>query len=87
MVKIISDGFPEGEEVLVEKISVTYMQLPDCESGEEDYQSLTLETRDGGGGKFINFKTENTGWSISDENDLIPVVKHFRKFYENSDNS
>lgn len=87
MIKIINEGFPNGEEVLVEKVSITYMTTPDSVSNPEDYQTLTLETREDFGYKFINFKTGDTGWSISDENDLIPIFKHFRKIYEDSNNS
>ena len=87
MVKIITEGFPEDEEVLVDEIRVRYLQGPDNCSGEDDYQELTLLTKDGGGGKYINFKTGEHGWSISDEKDLEPIFKHFRSLYENTDNS
>lgn len=84
--KIITDGFPKDGEVFVDEIRVKYFQNPDNCSREEDYQELTLLTKDGGGGKYINFKTGKHGWSISDENDLIPIFKHFRSLYENTDN-
>ena len=87
MPKIITDGFPEDNEVLVDEIQVKYLQGPDNCSGEEDYQELTLLTKDGGGGKYINFKTGEHGWSISDENDLIPILKHFKSLYEDTSNS
>lgn len=87
MTKIITDGFPEDEEVLVDEVQVKYLQGPDNCSGEEDYQELTLLTKDNGGGKYINFKTGEHGWSVSDENDLIPVFKHFKSIYEDTNNS
>lgn len=87
MVKIITDGFPEDNEVLVDEIQIKYLQGPDNCSGKEDYQELTLLTKDGGGGKYINFKTGEHGWSVSDEDDLIPVFKHFRGIYEDTNNS
>lgn len=85
--KIITEGFPNDDEVLVDRIQVTYLQNPDCVSNRDnDYQELTLETRDGGGGKFINIRTNEYGWSISEENDLIPILKHFRNLYEDTNN-
>ena len=82
MTKIISDGFPEGEEVLIDEVQVKYLQGPDNCSGEEDYQELTLLTKDGGAGKYINLKTNEHGWSISNESDLKPIFEHFKKIYE-----
>ena len=32
-------------------------------------------------------KTGEHGWSVSDENDLIPVFKHFKSIYEDTNNS
>lgn len=85
--KIITEGWPKENEVLVGEIKITYVQNPDNCSGEDDIQELTLETRDGGGGKYINFKTGEHGWSVSNENELISIFNHFRSLYENTDNS
>jgi len=85
--EIIYDGWPNDNQVLVDEVQVKYLQGPDNCSGEDDYQELTLLTKDGGGGKYINFKTGEHGWSVSDENDLIPVFKHFRSLYEDTSNS
>ena len=76
--KIITENFPEDEEVLLEEISMTYYQNPDCtEDRDGDGQTIVITTRDGGGGKFLNIKT--TGWSISDEKELDLLIKDFRK--------
>ena len=81
MDKIITDGWPKDNEVLLDEVSCTYIQNPDCtEDRNGDPQSITLSSRDGGGGKFINIKTE--GWSICGDNlgdDLIPLVNDFKK--------
>lgn len=78
--KIITEGWPKENEVLLDSISCTYIQEPDCtESREDDPQEITLSSRDGGGGKFIHIKT--TGWSICGDNleeDLIPLIKDFK---------
>lgn len=79
MLKIITDGWPETNEVLLDEITCKYMQDPDCtEDRDGDPQTLTLSTRDGGGGKFVHIKTE--GWSIDqDSNDLMDIINDFKK--------
>ena len=81
MVKIITEGWPNDNQVLLDEISCTYIQNPDCtEDRDGDSQEIILSSRDGGGGKFIHIKT--TGWSINGENledDLIPLIKDFKK--------
>ena len=80
MIKFITYDFPEEDnEVLLEKLSCTYIQKPDCVSGEDDIQELTLETRDGGGGKFINIKTNEYGWSIDSIDNLAEIIEHFKE--------
>lgn len=79
MLKIITDGWPETNEVLLDEVTCKYMQEPDCtEDRDGDPQTLTLSTRDGGGGKFVHIKTE--GWSIDqDSNDLMDIISDFKK--------
>ena len=78
--KIITDGRPEDNEILLDEITCTYVQEPDCtEDRNGNPQSITFSSRDGGGGKFINIKTD--GWSIHGDNlgtDLIPLIKDFK---------
>ena len=78
--KIITDGWPKENEILLDSISCTYIQEPDCtESREDDPQEITLSSRDGGGGKFIHIKTN--GWSICGDDlemDLIPLINDFK---------
>lgn len=77
--EIITEGFPEGNQVLLDEISIRYYQEPDCtEDRDGDGQEIIISSRDGGGGKFINIKT-TTGWSISDEKDLEFLIKDFKK--------
>ena len=87
MIELITEGFPDDNQVLVDEIKVKYLQGPDNCSGEEDYQELILQTKDGGGGKYINLKTNEHGWSISDKDDLIPIFKHFKGLYEDKSNT
>ena len=77
---VITEGWPKENEILLDSISCTYIQEPDCtEDRDEEPQSITLSSRDGGGGKFIHIKTN--GWSICGDNleeDLIPLIKDFK---------
>ena len=80
LTKIITNGWPKGDEILLDEISCTYIQEPDCtEDRNGEPQSITLSSRDGGGGKFIHIKTE--GWSICGDDlgmDLIPLIEDFK---------
>lgn len=76
--EIIIDGFPKDNQVLLEQISITYIQDEDCTGDRDDVQELTIETRDGGGGKFYNIKTGKNGWSISpDKNEIDEIINDF----------
>ena len=79
-IKIKTDGWPNDNEILLDEITCTYIQEPDCtESREDDPQEITLSSRDGGGGKFIHIKTN--GWSVNGDNlksDLIPLIEDFK---------
>lgn len=87
--EIITEGFPDDHnEVLLDRISATYVQIPDCVSNEDDYQEITFETRDGGGGKFINIKTNEFGWSIDqNSDDLFKLIEDFKKRINGSFNN
>ena len=77
--KVITDGYYEGETILLDEITCTYLQEPDCtESRDEEPQSITISSRDGGGGKFLNIKTNN--WSVdTDLKSLTVVLEDFKK--------
>ena len=77
---IITKDWPKDNEILLDEISCTYIQEPDCtEDRDGEPQSITLSSRDGGGGKFINIKTD--GWSICGDDleiDLLPLIRDFK---------
>lgn len=77
MIKIINDGFPDDNEVLLDKITCTYIQQNDCTESSDEVQEITLSTRDGGGGKFLNISTKS--WSISDVEELITLINNFKE--------
>ena len=77
---IVNGMFPDDEQVLLESMSITYIQQPDCCSGGDEIQELTIETRDGGGGKFLNIRTNEYGWSIEpDNNELDQIIFDFKE--------
>lgn len=80
--EIITDGWPDGRknQVLLEEITCKYLQEADCTENQDEPQEIILSSRDGGGGKFINIKTDS--WSITGndfEKELIPLFKDFKK--------
>lgn len=88
--EFIIDGIPKDRQVLIDTISITYNQENDCTEVDEGVQVLTLETRDGGGGKFIHLKSE--GWSFDSIEELIAIIEDFKSRIkiineENSNNS
>ena len=77
-IKIITDGYYEGEKVFLDEVTCAYVQEPDnTEDREGEPQTMKLSTRDGGGGKYIHIET--TGWSISDVDDLEVIINDFKK--------
>lgn len=78
--KIINDGLPKGDEILLDEISIKYCQENDCTESDDDWQEITISTRDGGGGKFLNIKTDN--WSFTDANELKELIDDFTKRYK-----
>jgi len=66
------------EEVMVDDVSITYVQKEDCTQDKNlDVQSLTISTANNGVARFIHFKTDR--WSISDIDDMIKVLEDFKK--------
>lgn len=80
MVRIVTEGYPDENQVLLDEITCKYVQEPDCtESRDDGWQELIISSRDGGGGKFINISTKS--WSINGDNfadDIIPILEDFK---------
>lgn len=78
--EIITKDWPDDNQVLLDSITCNYIQNPDCTEERKDddvCQELTLSTRDGGGGKFINIKTNS--WSINSPEDFLAVLNDFKQ--------
>ena len=72
-----------GDKIAIYKVKITYCQELDCCQSAKDYpeelQYLTLESDDGGAGKFIRMKVGDSGWSFSTIKDLEEVLADFKK--------
>lgn len=68
-------SFKDGE-IVVDEVSVTYTQNPDCtEDGES--QTLVISSRNNGESRFINISTQN--WSVDDANEMKRLMDDFCK--------
>lgn len=67
-----------GTEVEVSKIIVDYTQSGDCTEDIDKYQTLRLETCDGGGGPFLRMSfVDCDHFSINSLYDLYLIIKDF----------
>lgn len=67
------------DEICVDDISVMYSQSGDCTESEDDAQEITISSRNNGMARFINIKTGEKGWSISDSDELVKIIEDFKK--------
>ena len=80
--EVITNGWPdEGkDQVLLDEITCKYVQNGDNTEDSDYVQQIILSSRDGGGGKYINIKTES--WSITGDNfeeEILPLLNDFKK--------
>lgn len=83
---MITDNYADSSAITLEKVVAVYSQELDCCQSAKDYpeecQRITFETDDGGGGKFVRFKTEDSGWSVDSLDAFMEVYKDFEKRFE-----
>ena len=78
MEEIITKGLPNDDQVLLDEVTMTYVQNPDCtEDREGDWQRITLSIRDNGVAKFLNMNANN--WSFDNTNDIVQIIEDFKK--------
>lgn len=76
--EIITKGLPNDDQVLLDEVTMTYVQNPDCtEDREGDWQRITLSIRDNGVAKFLNMNANN--WSFDNTNDIVQIIEDFKK--------
>ena len=76
--KIITKGLPNDDQILLDEVTMTYVQNPDCtEDREGDWQKITLSIRDNGVDKFLNMNANN--WSFDNTNDIVQIIEDFKK--------
>lgn len=82
---IVDDIFPsdDGYEVALSEMSAKYVQNLDCCQSDTDYpndcQILTIETDNGGGGKFFRLRTGEAGWSFDEVEDFVTILNDFKQ--------
>lgn len=81
---IVDDAFPSDEnEVALSEVSAEYVQNLDCCQSEKDYpdgcQILTIQTDDGGGGKFFRIKTGEAGWAFDSVDNFVKILNDFKQ--------
>ena len=75
--EIITGRLPNNDDILLDSIQMTYYQDNDCVECSDTGQRITIETRDGGGGKFYNIKTD--GWSFDSTEQITHLINDFIK--------
>ena len=71
---------PDSDKAVVSKLIVEYTQEGDCEQDGDEYQTLRLETADGGGGPFIRMSiVEGDFFSVENIDELKRVFKDFEE--------
>lgn len=69
-------GLDEDDVVVVDEVSVTYTQKPDCtEDSDGEWQELKVSSRNNGVSRFVNIATQN--WSVNDAEDIRKVLEDF----------
>ena len=69
----------DGLDVAIDEVTIKYVQPIDTSGLEniDNVQEITVSTRDGGSGRFINIKTES--WSIESADELTNIINDFKK--------
>lgn len=82
--ELVRDDIPvikDNKEIIaLSNFSATYVQEHDCTEDSDEYQTITFSVRNGGGGPFVNVKTE--GWSYDDPKILLELAKDFQSRLE-----
>lgn len=74
--KIIKPGFdPQDQEIVISRAEVTYSQCAGSAGAKSDPEELTVVMLDGGGGPYLELKTDQ--WSIDRPDELVDVLRHF----------
>jgi hypothetical protein len=79
MIQFDKYTLPE-DSVRVTRVVVDYGQPADCCEDSENWQTLRLETADGGGGPFVRMSLVDCDhYSVTDIHDLEKIFKDFKE--------
>lgn len=86
--KITQTPYPQGEEIGIFKMSITYVQEGDGNKMEEEDNFITISTEDipsdDGEEHYIVISTER--WAINDDNEITELVNDFKNRLYNKKN-
>lgn len=72
--------YDDFENLSISDVKLNYSQPDDCE-GENGFQSISIESKDAGGGPFARIRIGETAdvdyFSVSDISDFFPIFEHF----------
>ena len=74
--EVITNGFPADNQICLGSAILTYFQNADCTEPRDEFQEITISSRNNGIDNFMNIKTDN--WSISDIEDLQVLIEDFK---------
>lgn len=78
--QIVNNPFPEGGQVGIERMAITYVRQADTNSPDNNEQTLTISTEDVPTDDeepyYYNLSTER--WSIDGPGDIKALVDDFR---------
>lgn len=74
--EVITTGFPTDDQIGLDSAILTYYQNADCTEDRDEFQEITVSSRNNGIANFINIKTDN--WSISGIEDLQVLIEDFK---------
>ena len=77
---IISNPYPEGSQVGIGRMEITYVQEADTNSPDNNDQTLTISTEDvpGDNEEPYYYNIATTRWSINDPAEIAALVDDFR---------
>lgn len=64
------------DDLYIDDVSITYSQSA---PNDEDVETLTISTQNNGIARYLNIKTDENGFSFTDEEELDSILDDFKK--------
>ena len=78
--QIVNNPYPEGSEVGIGRMEITYVQPADTNSPDDNDQKLTVSTEDvpACDEESYYYNIATTRWSVNDPDEITALVDDFR---------